>query len=698
VSPFTAVLVGNPNSGKTTVFNALTGLRQKVGNYPGVTVEKKEGVLTGENGSEAILIDLPGTYSLSPASPDERITVNTLLGRDGISARPDVAVCVVDASNLERNLYLVSQVIDQDLPVVVALTMVDVAEKDGITVHRLALERELGVPVVPVLANRGKGIDDLRHAIVSAHTPSARSRQWRLPEPVAQECDELAGMLATVHNLSPSLAFHEALSLLSSNDVLDHQADRFDASVIDHVRQDRQRLDVLGFDRQSVIVESRYEWIKQVCGNTTVHARRSGRSVSDRIDRVLTHRVWGFVIFFGVMGLMFQAVFTWAAAPMEWIGNGFAWIANRTATLLPPGEIQEMIVHGGLPGVAAVVMFLPQILLLFLFLGFLEDTGYMARAAFIMDKVMSKVGLHGTSFIPLLSSFACAIPGIMATRTIGNTKDRIATMMVAPLMSCSARLPVYTLLIAAFIPATRVSGLVSLGALTMLSMYLLGLVAALAMAWVFKRTLLRGPAPAFLLELPPYKLPTPRSILLLMRERSTAFLRRAGTIILSASIILWYLASNPRVEHATPAEQLRLSYAGRAGQAIEPLVAPLGFDWKIGIGLVSSLLQREVFVSTMGTIYDIQDARSTEGSRTLQQEIRADRSPVTGQPTFTVLTALCIMVYYVLSMQCLSTVVVVYRETNGWRWPLVQIAYMTALAYAVTFLVYRAGLIIGVGG
>jgi ferrous iron transport protein B len=397
------------------------------------------------------------------------------------------------------------------------------------------------------------------------------------------------------------------------------------------------------------------------------------------------------------MAIIFQSIFSWANLPMQWIGSAFDLARLKVMGLMPAGDLRDLIVNGALAGVAAVVTFLPQILFLFFFLGLLEDTGYMARAAFIMDRLMSKVGLHGKSFIPLLSSFACAIPGIMATRTIENPKDRLATMLVAPLMSCSARLPVYALMIAAFIPDKKVLGVFSLPGVTLFSMYMLGLIAALAMAWLFKKTLLRSAPAMFIMELPPYKMPSAKSILIQMWERAMLFLKRAGTIILGVSIVLWFLASYPKVENATPATQLQQSFAGRAGHLIEPLIRPLGFDWKIGIGLVGSLLQREVFVSTMGTIYNIQNSNDGTGSISLRQQLQQDRDPQTGVPTFTVLTALCLMIYYVLAMQCMSTVAVMRRETNGWRWPLFQIGYMTALAYSVTFVVFRAGLFFGIG-
>lgn len=688
-------LVGNPNSGKTTLFNALTGLRQKVGNYPGVTVEKKEGRVTLHDGHEITMLDLPGTYSLNPTSPDERIATDILLGKASHTPTPDLVVCVVDASNLERNLYLVSQLLDRQLPVIVALNMIDVAEEMGVHIDVDVLARELGVPVIATIANKGIGINELKSAIARSDIPVQRQRRWRMPALVEEEATELVGLLQHHHKLSEPVAFHEALALLTAPESLEEHSDRYAPELLAHVRKDHERLSFMGIDRQSVVIESRYEWIKHVCARAVSYDAQPEITWSDRIDRVVTHRVWGFVIFLAIMAIMFQSIFTWAAIPMEWIGDGFDWLGSLARQTLPPGDLRDLIVNGALAGVAAVVTFLPQILFLFFFLGILEDTGYMARAAFIMDRLMTKVGLHGKSFIPLLSSFACAIPGIMATRTIESPKDRLVTMLVAPLMSCSARLPVYALLIAAFIPQQHVLGIFSLPGITLLSMYLLGLTMALAMAWLFKKTLLKGAPPLFIMELPPYKLPSWRSVLLQMWERSKLFLERAGTIILGVSVILWFLATYPKSEGATPAEQLERSFIGRAGQVIEPLIRPLGFDWKIGIGMIGSLLQREVFVSTMGTIYNIQNADDESGTLSLHEQMRKDIDPETGLPVWSVLTAICVMVYYVLAMQCMSTVAVMYRETNGWKWPLFQIAYMTALAYGMTFLVYHVGLWIG---
>jgi ferrous iron transport protein B len=687
-------IIGNPNSGKTALFNALTGMRQKVANYPGVTVEKKEGKVLLEDGTEVILLDLPGAYSLSPHSPDEKIATDILLGRLDHTPPPDTVICVVDASNLERNLYLISQIIDCGIPIVIALNMVDVAENDGVFVDANKLASVLGVKVIPTVATRGAGVGQLKQAIAERVLPSLKSRQWELNEPMHSELQELKGLLRDHQKLSETEAFHESIQLLSSSGVMAEHRERFRPEILAHVQQDHQRLDALGIDRLSSIVEARYEWIQRVCEIAVKKSPPRNLSTTDRIDKILTHKVWGFVIFLFLMILMFQTIFTWATVPMDLIGAGFNALGNIVASIMPAGDLRDLIINGALAGVGAVVTFLPQILFLFLYIGILEDTGYMARAAFIMDRVMSKVGLHGKSFIPMLSSFACAIPGIMATRTIESKKDRLVTILVAPLVSCSARLPVYVLMIGAFIPSKSVLGVFNMAGLTLVALYLFGLIAALGSAWLFKKTLLRSETPAFIMELPPYKMPSMKSVLLQMWNRSMQFLKRAGTIILGVSIILWFLATYPKLGHGTPSEQLKHSFAGQAGRFIEPAIKPLGFDWKIGLGLVGSLLQREVFVSTMGTIYGIKDANQSEGNATLRERLQQDVDPATGRHTFTTLTAICLMIYYVLAMQCMSTVAIVRRETNGWKWPAFQFAYMTGLAYVVTFAVYHIGQLI----
>jgi ferrous iron transport protein B len=682
-------IIGNPNCGKTTIFNELTGLRQKVGNYPGVTVEKKEGTILFGDGKEVTVLDLPGTYSLSANSPDEKVATDILLNKLGGVQRPDSIICIVDASNLERNLYLVSQIIDQRYPLIIALNMVDVAERSGIHVNSEALSKTLGVPVIPTIGSKHIGIAELKAAVSNGFSISPEAQKWKLPEPVYEEHKELIHLLLTHHHMKEDAAFHEATMLLSSPRSLKEFQGSVAQPVLDHVAHDYERLRQLGFDRHSVFVESRYQWIKKICDKVIFYGQKK-TDYTAKIDAIVTHKFWGYIIFFTLMTFMFQSIFTWATIPMDLIGSGFDWLGGQIGTIIPQGDLHGLIVFGAINGAGAVVVFLPQILLLFLFLGILEDTGYMARAAFIMDRVMNKVGLHGKSFIPILSSFACAIPGIMATRTIENPRDRLVTMLVAPLASCSARLPVYSLLIAAFIPSTLIFGFWNLQGIVMVSMYLLGIVMALLMALLFKRTILKGKTPDFIMELPPYRLPSLKNVVLQMWERSILFLKRAGTIILGVSIILWFLATYPKTNSDNPSEKLSHSFVGQAGHVIEPVIRPLGFDWKIGIGILTSLLQREVFVSTVSTIYNIQGGN--DNSVSLRDQMQKDTDSSTGLPKFTVLTAICVMVYYVLAMQCMSTLAVMRRETNGWKWPMFQLGYMTVLAYGVTFIVYRIGL------
>ncbi len=686
----TIALIGNPNCGKTTLFNELTGLRQKVGNYPGVTVEKKEGrILIGSE--EIIVLDLPGTYSLSANSPDEKVVTDILFGRIPGTPPPELIIFVADATNLERNLYLLSQIIDLKIPTVVSLNMIDRINEAGIAIDTSMLRKEFGVPFIPMVASKGIGTKELLSAFEQLPPIADVIRQWQLPEPVRIEHNELVSILIANEKMSEPAAFHEAQLLLSTPKDVSSFSNEYNSETLNHLQQDHSNLQLTGVDRHSIFVESRFRWTNAAYKKSVRHTTpRHQNTIHDSIDAVLTHRIWGFVIFFVLMAVMFQTIFTWANYPMELIGSAFDMLARSVSTVIPEGDLQSLIARGIIGGVGAVVTFLPQILFLFLFLGFLEDTGYMARAAFIMDRVMSKVGLHGKSFIPLLSSFACAIPGIMATRTIENQRDRLVTILVAPLMSCSARLPVFSLLIASFVPNVLLFGFMSLPAVVLISMYLLGLITALLTARVLKSTILKGPKPVFIMELPPYRIPSLKNTFIHMWERSLLFLKNAGTIILGVSIVLWFLATYPKMAQGTSSEKLAHSFVGQAGHAIEPVLKPLGFDWKIGIGIISSLLQREVFVGTLGTIYNIEHA--DEANATLKEQMQKEKDPVTGLPTFSLLTALCIMVYYVLAMQCLSTVAVVRRETNGWKWPAAQFVYMTLLAYAGTFVTYRIGL------
>jgi len=725
------VLAGNPNSGKTTLFNALTGLRAKVGNYPGVTVERKEGRLQGASKDKPVIVlDLPGTYSLSPQSLDEQVARDVLFHRLPSVPPPDLVIVVVDASNLQRNLYFATQVIELGYPTFVALNMTDVATENGHDIDAAHLSKALGVPIFPVVANKGEGVKALRDAIIAAGTrknsPVVPKQFCALPGAFTVEVTTLAGKLIQAFPESCFQSRSEALLVLSDEKFLPLSGTHYPEAIRSAVVSARLRLDKEKVDWRSVAIEVRYARIAEIQQAVTTETFAEKETLSDRLDHVLTHKFWGLFIFVGIMTLMFQSMFSFAELPMTLFEQGVGWIGNQVGSWIAPGPLNDLIVNGAINGVGAVVVFLPQICLLFLFIGLLEDTGYMARAAFLMDRLMSKVGLHGKSFIPMLSSFACAIPGIMAARTIESPKDRLVTILVAPLMSCSARLPVYTLLIAACIPDKRVFGFLKLSGLTMLSMYLLGIIVALFMAWLFKKTLLKGPTPMLIMELPPYKRPLIRIVLRHMWDRSKLFLKRAGTVILGINILLWFLATYPKDSSIGPnyesqrqainatasmdaeakiealnkqeaGDKLRHSFAGRLGQFIEPTIRPLGFDWKIGIGIVSSFAAREVFVSTMSLVYNVGEADdSDEGTQTLAQTLR-EQTHGDGSPVYTTLVAVTLMVFYVFALQCVSTIVIVRRETNGWKWAVFQWLYMGVLAWVLAFVTYQGGRFFGLG-
>ena len=638
--PLRVALVGNPNSGKSTLFNALTGMRQRVANFPGVTVEHAEGSYEHDGGRFTVL-DLPGTYSLSPQSPDEVIALDVLHGHGRDVAPADVIVVVVDAANLERNLFFATQILELGRPTVIALNRMDRVAADGTSIDVPELIHELGAVVVPVVATRGHGIDRLRHAI---------ARATSLPVP-----DRRIGL------------------------------------------------------GDEMNVEPRYAWISGIVERCVTRRAASPRTISDRVDALLLHRVWGLVVFLGVLLLVFQTMFVAArplAGALQVMVGGLGTLIAR---VVPPGDLQSLLIGGVLGGVGSVVVFLPQIAILFLFIGLLEDSGYMARAAFVMDRYMRPLGLQGRSFIPLVSGYACGVPAIMATRTIQQREERLATIMAVPLMSCSARLPVYTLLIAAFVPAMTVGGVFQLQSLTMLAMYLLGTIAALATAAVFRRTLLRSDTRALIMELPAYSMPSVRVLVASMWQRVRLFLRRAGTVIFAISLVLWALSRYPQpattnntnaTKIATPEQQLSASALGRIGHVIEPAVRPLGYDWKIGVSMIASFAAREVFVSTMGTIYS---SGAPDGApQQLAERLRDVREPGTGARAYTPLVAVGLMVFYVFALMCTSTVAITVRETGGgWRgvtWAALQFGYMLALAYGAAFAIYRVGLALGLGG
>lgn len=682
----TYAVVGNPNSGKTTLFNALTGLRQKVANYPGVTVEKKVGWCYSQHGKKLEFIDLPGAYSLSPRSRDESIARDVLFGLRPDTPTPDRVLCVVDACNLDRNLYIALQVIELGLPVVIALTMIDLARDQGLTVDAKRIAERLGVPVVACEARNGIGLVELKLELSRAELPAPK-RKWSFPALIEAAVDELSNKLQADFGRSRSWA--EAESLLQLSDFGKPEIAHLEAELPvcpQTLAKWHKQFKAENFDWRREIVESRYAFINEAIKGALTERNERMEMISDRIDAFLTQPFWGLLMLAVTVLLIFFTVFSVAEYPMNWIDAGFAALSGWVASVMPEGDLRNLITDGVIAGVGGVVIFLPQILMLFFFITISEESGYLARTALLLDRAMSAVGLHGKSFLPLISSYACAIPGIMATRTIENERSRLATILVLPWMSCSARLPVYTLLIAAFLPSGGHSAWIKAG--LMMSMYVLGTAFALLFAWIFQKFLMKGEKPVLVMELPSYRMPMLSTVLSVMWERSVIFLKQAGTVILAISIVLWFLTNYPKVASEDHGAQLQQSYAGQAGKLMEPLIKPLGFDWKIGIGLVTSFAAREVFVGTMSIIHNV--GESDDNTIPLRDALVNDKWP-DGRPVFTPLTCLSLMVFYVFAMQCLSTLAVVRRETNSWRWPAFQFFYMLAVAYTMSLLVYQVG-------
>jgi ferrous iron transport protein B len=716
-------LIGNPNTGKTTLFNALTGLRQHVGNYPGVTVERKTGAAQLDARTSVEVVDLPGTYSLAARSPDEMIAVDVLLGLASGSARPDAVLAITDASNPERSFYLVSQLCELQLPLVVALNMTDLAERQGIHIDAARLAAALGVPVVPICASSGRGLPQLRETLVQAMTvkrvPATRGPEF--PPGMRTEVEGLhASLRSHASRLGREVSYVEALRVLV--DAGGAAERRLDA-----VLQDGFQADLVARRRRTgecslvaVEVQSRYAWVKAILGDAVSRPAQPRATPTESIDRVLLHWLAGPVVFLGVMAVLFQSVFRWAEPLMDLINGCFAWLAATVGSWLAPGALRGLLCDGVLSGVGGVLVFLPQIAILFLFIAILEDCGYMARAAFLMDRLLAFAGLSGKSFIPMLSGFACGVPAVMATRTIENPRDRLATILVTPLMSCSARIPVYMLMIAAFIPPTTIAGgWVSLQGVTLLALYLLGLVTAVPVAWLLKKTLLRGEKAHFLMELPSYQWPSWRSVALRVWDRTVAFVVRAGTIILAVSIVVWALSYFPHppeiaaryetertalasdslpgeereaalaaLDQAEAGDYLRQSAFGRMGRVAEPVFRPLGWDWRISMGALASFPAREVIVATVGTIFNLGDLEDGDmDSR--QQALRAVTWDNSDRPLFTIPVALSIMVFFALCCQCAATLATIKRETNTWRWPIFAFSYMTVLAYVGAFATFQ---------
>ncbi|WP_181305014.1 ferrous iron transport protein B [Rufibacter sp. XAAS-G3-1] len=689
-------LIGNPNSGKSSLFNHLTGLNQKVGNFPGVTVDKKTGISQLTPSLKAQVIDMPGTYSLYPKSLDEKVIIDLLHDKKAASY-PDVLIITADASNLKRNLLLFTQLADLKIPAVLALNMMDVAEKHGVKIDLAELQQELGVPVIPVNGRTGSGLAALK-ILLSQELEKPKSSFFQIP-------DELLVMVRQIRyyfELSNDyLAWHYAhqyqkLSFLSEDDR-------------EYIGELVKKYGFHSNTLQAAETIDRYTRINGLLLDAMrVTKAENNEQFSNKLDQILTHKVFGYLIFFLVLFLLFQAIFAWAAYPMELIDTGVATL-NAWIHTLADGPLIDLLTEGVLAGLGGVLIFIPQIALLFAFIAVLEETGYMARVTFLMDKIMRKFGLNGKSVVPLISGVACAVPAIMATRTIDNWKDRMITIFVTPLMSCSARLPIYTVMIALVVPEKYYLGFMSLQGLVLMGLYLIGFLAAIFSAALLKWVLKTKERSYFIMEFPTYKMPRWKNVGLTIVEKVKAFVFQAGKVILAISVILWVMSSygpgnamQQAEERATAelttlnlneadaeahigGQKLEASYAGQFGKFIEPAIRPLGYDWKIGIALLTSFAAREVFVGTISTIYSVGDS---ENISTVKEKLLAEKDAF-GQPFFTPARAFSLLIFYVFAMQCMSTIAVVYRETKGWKWPILQMLYMTGLAYGSAFLVFR---------
>lgn len=699
-SSIKVAFVGNPNSGKSTLFNAFTGLNQRTGNFPGVTVDKKVGTARLNAATIAEFVDLPGTYSLYPKSLDERVAFEVLCNPENAD-HPDVTIVIADASNLKRNLFLVSQIIDLKIPVILALNMMDMVEKEGHVIDTVRLSERLGVKVVGISARNKEGLDELKQALLEPLP--VPSYDFIDVKKIAPEAIERVKSVIAVN--SDFAAFH-MINIMRDAQLSDKKNSRQN-KVVDALNTliiDENRLQAL----ESV---ERYKVINRIVEEClTRSSALPTKSFTQKLDGILTHRIWGYVAFLIILFVIFQTIFFLAAYPMKWIETLFVWLTGWATQTLPSGELTDLLVNGILAGLSGVVVFVPQIALLFTFISILEDTGYMARVSFIMDKLMRKFGLNGRSVIPLISGVACAVPAIMSARTISNWKERIITIMVTPLMSCSARLPVYTLLISLVVPPGKTLGIFNYQGLILMSLYLIGFLAAIASALVMKWILKAKEKSYFIMELPVYRSPKWHSVGLTIYDKVKVFLWEAGKIIVAISVILWFLtAHGPKQDFAqiderytdtsitkgwsaeqvasfVAAEKLEKSYAGMLGKTIEPVIKPLGFDWKIGIALITSFAAREVFVGTMATIYSVGDGDNT---LSIREKMQSDKDPATGLPTFSIAVGFSLMIFYAFAMQCTSTLAVVYRETRSWKWPAIQFLFMSTLAYISSFLIYH---------
>lgn len=701
-------LVGNPNSGKTAIFNLLTGMDQKVSNYPGITVEKKLGTGKFNDGTVYHLLDFPGTYSLTPESFDERIVTEQVLQWIHGKNPPAVIVSVVDATNLSRNLYLTTQLLDLGIPIVIALNMMDLVDQTE-KIDASSLKKWLcAAAIVPVSALKKSGLNKLKKQVrASILTKPVNNDIFPLEVNKTLETIlmPITSLLYTKLGYTPRLAAAQALRLITRNSTLElynraiQEGQKINSKTVNELEDLRtvaiKEIEKAELKPSSLEAILRYQWLDaNLAQDRSDHTNQIRKiNANEKIDQILTHRWLGPGIFIGLLYFIFQSIFNFASIPMGWIEAGVNWLGKGAVTLVPESNFRSLLIDGIIAGLGAILIFLPQIVILMFFLTLLEDSGYMARVAFMLDRGMTKIGLHGRSVLPLMSGYACAIPGIMSTRTIDNWKERLITMLILPLMSCSARLPVYALMIGAFIPPITVGYIFGLQGLMMVMMYFIGTVTAMILAKIFSLWIKSEGKSSFVMEMPPYRLPILRSVFRQVFIRAKLFLFNAGKIIMAISIILWFLASFPKTDNIGDQPAIHNSFAGKIGHAIEPVIQPLGFDWKVGIALITSFAAREVLVSTMATIYNVENA--ADEMVQLSDAMKNDINPSTGLPVFTPLVAVSLMVFYVYAAQCMATFAIIRRETNTWKWPLFMIVYMNVLAYMVSLLVYQGGLWLG---
>jgi len=691
-------LAGKPNSGKSSLFNQLTGLNQKTGNFPGVTVDKKTGICQLNGDTQAEIIDLPGIYSLYPRSLDEKIVAEIFSDRRN-QHFPNKVILVADATNLQSSLLLLTQLIDLRIPTVLVLNMVDLAAKSGQSVDVIKFAQSLDLPVVLVNARSGQGIQSLKKTLAGT-IPVSSQKIYPIDKEILPAVEDIKKHFSLESN-------YEAYQYLQQVDHLTFLSKEEKSYINETALQ-------YGFFKgkyQGAETIIRYQYIQDLLSKVILkNADSEWKRFSYRIDKVLTHKIWGYLIFFTILFLIFQSIFAWAQAPMDFIDSTFANLSNLLNNTFPEGPFFDLITQGIIPGIGGILIFVPQIAILFAFIAVLEETGYMSRVVFLMDKIMRKFGMSGKSVVPLISGWACAIPAIMATRTIENWKDRLITIFVTPLMSCSARLPVYAILVALIIPDDKLFGFFNFQGIALMGLYLLGFLAAILSALAMKWLVKSKDRSYLIMEMPTYRMPNWSNVGVTIVSKTKTFVFEAGKVILAISIVLWVLASYGPTEQMNAAEsvidkqiennqqeaadrenlimayRLEHSYAGIIGKALEPAIAPLGYDWKIGIALITSFAAREVFVGTIATIYSV---GNTEDQTTIKSRLRAEINPETGGPRFTKATGLSLLVFYTFAMQCMSTLAIVKRETNGWKWPMMQLAYMTALAYFSALIVYQ---------